>query len=130
MGRLISIVLVGACLLTGALADETAWVSQRSLFVVHFQSELEPLQINTLHAWQIHIENAAGEAVLGATIEASGGMPLHNHGLPTRPRVTVELGHGDYRLDGMRFHMAGEWQVTLNISAGGATDVVVIALTL
>jgi hypothetical protein len=116
--------------LTSAAADAASWTSQRGMFVVSYRSTLEPIQINKLHAWLIHIENAAGEAVVGATIEASGGMPAHNHGLPTRPRVTAELGGGDYRLDGMRFHMAGQWQVTLRISADGNTDTVVIALTL
>jgi hypothetical protein len=57
-------------------------------------------------------------------------MPVHNHGLPTQPRVTTELGDGDYRLEGMRFHMQGPWEITLTITVGGSTDTVVIALTL
>lgn len=123
--------LLALCLvLTSAAADAASWTSQRGMFVISYRSTLEPIQINKLHAWLIHIENAAGKAVVGATVEASGGMPAHNHGLPTRPRVTAELGGGDYKLDGMRFHMAGQWEITLSISAGGNTDTVVIALTL
>ncbi len=119
------------CLLLGSTqADDASWKSQRGMFVVSYQSELEPLQINNLHAWIIHIENADGEAVLGAQVEVSGGMPVHNHGLPTRPRITSELGDGDYRLDGMRFHMAGEWEITISIAVDGKTDVVVVGVTL
>lgn len=121
-----------ACLLWSgiAAADETSWTSQRELFVVNYQSELQPVQINKLHAWIIHIENAAGEPVEAAAIEATGGMPLHDHGLPTRPRVTEELGNGDYRLQGMRFHMTGAWEITLLIRAGETEDTVVISLKL
>ena len=123
-------VLALCFLLTGSAADEVSWTSQRGMFVVSYQSGLEPIQINKLHAWLIHIENAAGEPVVGATVEATGGMPVHNHGLPTRPRVTAELDGGDYQLDGMRFHMAGQWEITLSINADGNTDTVVIELTL
>ena len=34
-------------------------------------------------------------------------MPEHNHGFPTAPRVTENLGEGDYLLEGMRFNMGG-----------------------
>lgn len=123
--------IVALCLFaSSASAEEADWTSERGLFVVSFESELTPLQINTLHAWRIHIETAAGEPVTGAVVTASGGMPLHDHGLPTRPRVTAEIGDGDYRLEGMRFHMAGLWQITLLITAGNIKDTVVISLTL
>jgi len=115
---------------TGAAADEQAWISQQGLFVVRYQSEINPLTINTLHSWRVHVEDATGEAVLGASIAVTGGMPVHDHGLPTEPRVTTELGGGDYRLDGLRFHMAGPWEITFSITAGSSTDTVVIALTL
>ena len=127
--RIFLIVALG--LFAGSVsADEADWTSKRGLFVVNFESELTPLQINTLHAWRIHIETVSGEPVTGANVTASGGMPLHDHGLPTRPRVTAELGDGDYRLEGMRFHMAGQWEITLLITAGDIKDTVVISLTL
>ena len=117
-------------LLASAQADESTWTSQRGLFVVGYQSELVPLQINKLHTWVMHIEDANGKPVVGAHLEASGGMPAHDHGLPTYPRVTEDLGSGDYRLDGMRFHMSGAWEITITIAADGKTDTVVVAVTL
>jgi len=123
--------IVLLCLLAASThADDASWISQRGMFVVSYQSELEPLQINRLHAWILHIEDAAGKPVPGAHIEVSGGMPAHNHGLPTIPRVTKELPGGDYRLDGLRFHMAGNWELTVSIAAAGKTDVVVIKVSL
>ena len=99
-------------------------------FTVTWSAADGPIEINRMHSWILHIENEAGEAVTGATIEVDGGMPAHNHGLPTAPRVTEELGNGDYRLDGLRFHMHGYWEMTFTIRAGGSEDTVVIALEL
>lgn len=117
-------------LLANVQADDGSWTSNRGLFIVTYESELEPLQINVLHRWTLHLEDAAGTPVLGAKIEADGGMPEHDHGLPTRPRVTEELGEGHYRLEGLRFHMRGDWEVTLTIEASGKTDTLVMKVTL
>lgn len=119
------------CLIvSGAGAGENTWTSERGRYVVSYTSELTPPRINLLHGWVLHIEDANGIPVTGAEIEASGGMPAHDHGLPTRPRVTQELGGGDYLLEGLRFHMAGDWEVTLVIAAAGNRDTVVIDVTL
>ena len=119
------------CLLFAATpAEEAAWTSASGVFVVSYSSELSPPQINKLHAWRLHIETASGEPVESAVIEVTGGMPEHDHGLPTRPRIEGELGDGDYRLEGVRFHMAGLWEIMLRISDGESTDTVVITLTL
>ncbi len=107
-----------------------AWESKRGLFIVGYESALQPIEINRIHSWQLHVENADGDPVTGADIEVTGGMPAHDHGLPTRPLVTEELGDGYYRLQGMRFHMAGDWELTIVIVADGKTDTVVVALHL
>lgn len=120
--------LLSLCLV--AHAEDSSWTSKRGLFVVSYQSELEPLQINALHAWTLHIENPEGEAVTGAQITVDGGMPEHNHGLATRPRVSAESGNGNYRLEGLRFHMRGDWELLLTIVADGKTDTVVVKVTL
>ncbi|MGI9271874.1 MAG: FixH family protein [Woeseiaceae bacterium] len=130
MKNALSLALIICLSLGGVGAQETSWTSEGNAYVVRYQSELQPLQINKLHAWIIHVEDIDGTPVEGAIIEATGGMPLHDHGLPTRPRMTAEIGAGDYRLDGMRFHMAGEWQITILIHVGESTDTVVITLTL
>ena len=120
--------LLSLCLV--AQAEDASWTSKRGLFLVSYQSDLEPLQINALHAWTLHIENPEGEAVTGAQITVDGGMPEHNHGLATRPRVTAESGNGNYRLEGLRFHMRGDWELLLTIVANGKTDTVVVKVTL
>jgi len=107
----------------------TDWVSDRGVYTVAYESSLQPIEINQIHNWILHI-SSDGEPVANAEVTISGGMPVHNHGLPTSPRVTEELGNGDYRLEGMRFHMKGDWEVSITIRAGGKTDTVIVTLTL
>ena len=106
------------------------WASRAGHFVASFQSELDPLAINRIHSWTLVVRDAEGRPVSGADIVVSGGMPAHNHGLPTQPRVTEELGNGRYLVEGMRFHMQGEWTVDVVIETDTAKDVVRIGLTL
>ena len=88
------------------------------------------IEINRMHSWILHVEDASGAKVEGATISVSGGMPEHDHGLPTAPRVTEDLGGGDYRLEGMRFHMRGRWEVVVTVTTADGTSIVSIPLQL
>lgn len=121
--------VIALLLNNGAIATDE-WSSNRGLFVLTIQSSLEPIVINTMHSWELSVTTADGDSVSGATFEVTGGMPEHDHGLATAPRVTEELGDGRYRLDGMRFHMNGEWELNVTIRANGYTDRFKIVLSL
>ena len=99
-----------------------ARATENGLFIVSAVSQLDPVAINETHSWVIHIETADENPVIDADISIDGGMPEHNHGFPTAPRVTENLGDGDYLLEGMRFNMGGVWVLALEISSGGETD--------
>jgi len=88
------------------------------------------IEINRIHSWTLHIATADGEPVTGADISVSGGMPQHDHGLPTRPRVTREIGEGDYRLEGVRFHMGGYWEIVVTITTADGQHIVTLPLEL
>ena len=83
-----------------------------------------------MHAWILHIENNIGEPVSNAEVTVDGGMPEHDHGLPTQPQVTQNLGNGNYLLEGLRFHMGGWWQVTITIYSNNTNDSVTFDLQL
>ena len=99
-------------------------------FTVSAVSRLDPVVINETHAWTLHIETADGSPVTDADIAIDGGMPEHSHGFPTAPRVTENLGEGDYLLEGMRFNMGGVWVLTLEISSGDQSDKVTFEVEL
>lgn len=117
------------CSIAGADADES-WVSDSGFFTVTFRSELQPLTINQIHSWILHVEDSNGNPVTNAEITVNGGMPEHNHGLPTAPQVNETSEDGDYKVEGMRFHMRGYWEIRIQIDVGDRRDSVMIPLDL
>ena len=110
-------------------AAQSRWFeSEAGLYRLRYESDLVPIEINRIHAWTLRVETAAGQPVSSASIGVEGGMPDHDHGLPTAPRVTRDLGGGAYLLEGVRFHMSGAWVVRFAINAPAGEDVVVVML--
>lgn len=104
-------------------------VSQTGIYSVTLEP-VAPLAKRTLQKVRVRVLDQSGQAVDGAGIEVDGGMPEHGHGLPTRPRMTQQLGDGRYEIDGVRFNMGGWWEFKLAISAGARTDTVTFNLSL
>ncbi|WP_338845546.1 FixH family protein [Massilia sp. W12] len=96
--------------------------SSRQVYMVTLIPPPEGVAINRMHSWQVRLSNAEGKPVEKATFRIDGGMPQHNHGLPTRPQVTQNRGHGIYLLEGMRFNMPGWWELTLHIESEKQKD--------
>ncbi len=90
-------------------------------------SPLRPREMRTIHAV---IRDGEGRPVDGASVTVDGGMPEHNHGLPTRPRVTSNPGNGVYEIEGVRFNMGGWWEFRLHITSGAGADVITFHLDL
>lgn len=119
-----------ASISAAAAAESRFWNCESGLYRLGYTSALAPIQINEIHAWTLHVETADGAPVADADVTLEGGMPVHDHGLPTHPRVTEYLGDGDYRVEGMRFHMRGEWEISVTIRAAPGRDVCRISLEL
>jgi hypothetical protein len=78
----------------------------------------------------IRVQDTGGKGVDDATITVDGGMPQHGHGLPTKPRVTKNLGDGRYQVSGLKFNMGGWWELKFAIAAAAATDSITFNLEL
>jgi hypothetical protein len=100
------------------------------LFVASIEPESGRIRQGELHSWVLTLKTAAGAPVEYAAIDISGGMPQHNHGLPTSPQATDYLGAGRYRIGGVKFTMSGWWQLRLAISAAAGSDTVVFNVVL
>lgn len=87
-------------------------------YSVKIFSQLSPIEINRIHSWHIEITDVDGKPVSKAQITVGGGMPDHDHGLPTQPQVAGEVSHGTYLLEGIRFHMPGKWQIVIGFRVG------------
>ena len=119
-----------AAVLVAAMLLPISQPANAGEFIVTYTTPDGPPEINRMHTWILYVESESGDPIEGADIEVEGGMPAHDHGLPTRPRVTEDLGDGYYRLDGMRFHMSGYWEIVVIIRSDASNDTVVIPLTL
>ena len=108
----------------------TTRVTDKGLYEVSFTPATDPIAINQIHSWTLHVETPEGKAVENAQITVDGGMPQHGHGLPTRPQVTQDLGNGDYLVEGLKFQMIGWWEVRYDIVANGQPDGITFNLVL
>ena len=95
-------------------------------FTIEIYSELSPLSINTMHSWHIRVLDRDDEILELEELNVFGGMPEHDHGLPTQPEVTMRLDNGDYLLEGLRFHMHGHWELQVEFQYAGADDTAII----
>ncbi len=128
--RIATVLLLSAAVLAAASCATTPPELDLSLkrpttdgkFVVALQPPATPPAINQIHSWTIRVADKDGNPVRQARIGVDGGMPQHGHGLPTRPRVTRELGDGSYLMEGMKFSMTGWWEIKLAIQAAESAD--------
>lgn len=104
-------------------------VSAKQVYVVALRPR-EPLRPRKLLTVPISIADSAGRPVEGARVSIDGGMPEHNHGFPTQPRLGRALGGGVYEIEGVRFNMRGWWELKLAIESPAGTDAITFNLEL
>ena len=113
-----------------AIDTATTRLSDDGHFKVSIASRAEAVSINQMEVWELTVVDEAGKPVEGAAITIDGRMPEHGHGLPTAPRVTKDMGGGNYLVEGVKFNMTGRWQLTFGIDNGQCKDKVVFNLVL
>lgn len=128
--RSLLLALLPGMLLSALQASEDTTVDLQATTAsgisVEIISELSPIAINRIHSWRLSLTNASREPVSGANLTISGGMPDHDHGLPTLPQITEQVEAGFYLLEGIRFHMPGRWQITLTIIHSNSIETAVL----
>ncbi len=118
-----------AAALDSSTASETRFPlegeTEAGLYRVTVRPAREPLRLHEMHDWVVGIELAGPDSPVPSAVQFDGGMPSHGHGFPTRPRVTRNLGGGEFLVEGVRFHMPGAWVVSVTVSSGTSSDRVV-----
>ncbi|HEX6099842.1 MAG TPA: FixH family protein [Thermoanaerobaculia bacterium] len=99
----------------------------QGLYIVTLQGA-RTLQPRKMYTLQAIVADGSSQPVTEAKIAIDGGMPQHGHGLPTRPRVTKDLGNGWYEISGLRFNMGGWWELKLTVTGPAGTDTVTFNL--
>ena len=62
-------------------------------------------------------------------VRVDASMPEHRHGMNYRPSVQA-LGGGLWHAEGLLWHMAGRWELRLDVEAAGATHTLRQSVTL
>ena len=107
-----------------------AKATDQGLYIVSVEPGLSPVVVGKMHGWVVRISTPDGKPVDHAGIAVDGGMPQHGHGLPTDPKVSAELGDGQYQVEGMKFNMPGWWVVNLSVEGPTGADTVTFNLVL
>ena len=89
-----------------------------------------PVKLGTFLQWKLHISDRDGKPVKNARIRVSGGMKGHLHGLPSQPVILKGSEDGWYIVDGLKFSMAGKWQLEFAIQQGSVRDLLEIPIEL
>jgi hypothetical protein len=125
--------LAAAAVTLAALEASAAPVTIRSAgghFILRVSGIGLPERINHLHGFDLVLTTTDAEPVTGASIVLTGERRFAPNPLPTLPQVRAAPGPGNYRVEGLRFHMAGEWHLVFAIEFAqihdrAALDVVV-----
>ena len=114
------------CMLFAKPPKELDYSRTRTSEGGHYRGTIKPqgdsIPKGKLQRWTLHLETVEGTAVDSVKIAVDGGMPQHGHGLPTKPRVTRDLGNGDHLVEGMKFNMGGWWVVKFRVNATPGAD--------
>jgi hypothetical protein len=74
--------------------------------------------------------DAEGKPLEQGSVSVDARMPQHGHGMTTRPvadpgrceGTVCSHPEGIYRMDGMKFHMQGEWTVVFTVEGPAGPD--------
>ena len=69
----------------------------------------------------IFLDRALTVPAVDATLQVDARMPQHRHGMNVRPQIS-EDEPGKYRVEGLRCHMPGHWELYFDITRDGLTE--------
>lgn len=134
MSVVVAISLLSGCMMMAQAPRDLDFARTRLSEGANYRATIRPegdsIPRGRLQQWTLHLETASGAPVDSAVITIDGGMPQHGHGLPTKPRVTRALGHGDHLVEGMKFNMGGWWVVKFRVNSATGQDSLVFNLKL
>ncbi len=84
-----------------------------------YKSKLEcqrPLSTDSFQNCWLTLSHG-GKLIKNAEIFISGGMPEHEHGLPTSPKIVWSEDKSAHLIQGLKFSMPGQWSLNFKVNA-------------
>lgn len=103
-------------------AHEQQLRSEKGHYLIKWQAVAQDkVPLNQYFALDIEVNEPLKPVKYPLDLNVNAGMQAHNHGMHTKP-VVHRLANQHFRVEGMLFHMPGQWQVELDISRGVIRD--------
>lgn len=122
---------VAAAAAQPAPVEERRGVTNTGAFVVSWVPMPDPIPFNEPYKLRVTIARTATPDAPepSARLEVDATMPAHGHGMNRTPHVTGN-GDGTFLVEGMLFHMSGEWNLIFHAYAGKEYGQVILRVEL
>jgi len=118
--------LLAACLFAGSAGAQTceqpplgAARAESPRFVLHYKPE--PAIVLNKH-FGLRVLVCPKAPVAGPLqLRVDARMPAHQHGMNYKPTIAA-TAPGQYKADGLLFHMPGRWELMFEVEAAGRSD--------
>jgi hypothetical protein len=88
------------------------------------------IQLNKLFCAVVTLTPSKADSIKDLKLKSFDAvMPAHRHGMVTRARIQ-ESKSGEYLIEGLKFHMPGDWSFKVNLVLGKESAEVAIPLKL
>ena len=82
-------------------------------------TELERVSTGRVMRLIVKFNDSATDWVAGIDrVSINASMPQHGHGMLTRLGPSKKISKGTFAIDGVQFHMLGEWMITVTAHHG------------
>ncbi|OQX16262.1 MAG: hypothetical protein BWK73_04405 [Thiothrix lacustris] len=116
-------------------AANTTWQLKQASSKALYQATVTcatPPSVGTFQECRLQVDSPQALPA-DLVIAVDGGMPSHGHGLPTAPQAVPTGKSGEFRIDGLKYSMPGEWVLGFWLysdSTAAAQDKIVFWFTL
>lgn len=105
-------------------------VTSPSGYEVTYTPQPDPIPLNDHFSIEVTVVAPDRSVDLkDLSINVDAGMPSHGHGINTAPNVQAS-GDGRFKIDGLLFHMPGEWELYVDVILGPVRERATFPLTM
>ena len=102
-------------------AVDQAWPATLQTDRGNFRVTIRPEPGRISRSEHFSLEVSLDPSTSDATLAVNADMPAHKHGMNTKPEISKIEPHR-FRVEGMLFHMAGDWVIDVDITQGTKTE--------
>ena len=104
------------------LDNQSQIMSKSHHYSVTFSPPTTDIPLNQYFDMVVYITGSTQQVLTyPLDLEVDAGMKAHHHGMNVSPKI-INLGRGQFKVDGMLFHMPGDWFLKFIIHRGMISD--------